>query len=113
MTAPNPNELAERYFEHIRARNLAGMLSLFADNASFDVPDGRSFAGESAIREWFTQLFTTPALTPRLVAKVIGPTAIAVEIENKLPDGSVRNTANFFHLDSAGRIEHLRVYRRG
>lgn len=105
--------VADLYFQHIRERNLTGMVALFAKDATFVMPDGRSFAGEAAVRDWFTKLFATQTLTPRVVAMVAGESALAVEIENDLPDGTKRNTANFFHLNNAGLIEHLRVYRRG
>jgi ketosteroid isomerase-like protein len=113
MTIPDPTQLAERYFTHIRERNLPGMLALFADNARCVMPDGRSFEGEAAVRAWFTNLFATQTLSPKILGSVASQSGIAVEVENQLPDGSTRNTANFFYLDSSGRIEHLRVYRRG
>ena len=105
--------IADLYFQHIRERNLAGMLALFAKDATFVMPDGRSFAGEAAVHAWFSKLFATQTLSPRILATVASESAFAVEIENDLPDGTKRNTANFFHLNQAGLIEHLRVYRRG
>ena len=36
--------------------------------------------------------------------------AIAVEIEARLPDGTARRTANFYHLNGDGRIQRLSVY---
>jgi hypothetical protein len=52
------------------------------------------------------------ALTPQVSATIDSETASAVEIENQLPDGTKRNTANFFYLDDAGLITQLRVYQR-
>jgi hypothetical protein len=43
---------------------------------------------------------------------IVGDAAIAVEIEARLPDGSSRRTANFYHLNSQGRIQRLSVYMR-
>ena len=104
--------IADRYFQHIRERNLNAIVGLFAKDATCVMPDGRSFSGEAAVQDWFSKLFATQTLTPRIVATVASDSALAVEIENDLPDGTKRNTANFFHLDSAGLIAHLRVYRR-
>jgi hypothetical protein len=34
-------------------------------------------------------------------------------IEARLPDGTVRRTANFYYLNAAARIQRLSVYMRG
>jgi hypothetical protein len=36
-----------------------------------------------------------------------------VEIEARLPDGTTRNTANFYYLNDAGKIQRVSVYMRG
>jgi hypothetical protein len=113
VTAQSSNEIAVRYFECIRERNHAGIVALFADNASCVMPDGRSFAGQAAVADWFTKLFAAQTLSPNVLAIVAGHTSVAAEIENELADGTKRNTANFFHLDESGLIQHLRVYKRG
>ena len=105
--------ITDLYFQHIRERNLAGIVALFAKEATCVMPDGRRFTGEAAVHDWFSKLFATQTLTPRVVGTVAAESAFAVEIENDLPDGTRRNTANFFYLDSAGLIERLHVYRRG
>jgi ketosteroid isomerase-like protein len=110
--ATKPTEITERYFEHIRGQDVAGVVALFAQDASYFMPDGRAFTGAAEIGGWFTKLFASLALTPRVVATVVADTAIAVEIENILPDGTKRNTANFFYINASGLIEQLRVYQR-
>jgi hypothetical protein len=45
--------------------------------------------------------------------RVVGAHEIAAEIDAKMPDGSIRNTANFFYVNDAGRIQRLHVYSRG
>lgn len=109
MEQPN---LADRYFAAMRERNVAGLLSLFAADATVVFPDGRTVGGAGALRQWFTTLFTTAAPSPQPVAVVVGPRGIAVEIETRLAVGNVRRTANFFHLNSDGLIERLSVYSR-
>lgn len=105
--------IADLYFQHIRERNLSGIVALFAKDATFVMPDGRSLTGEAAVHDWFEKLFAMQTLTPRVAATVAGASCLAIEIENDLPDGTRRNTANFFHLNAAGLIERLHVYRRG
>ena len=108
-----PAAIAERYIKHIRAQDVAGVVALFAPHGTYTVPDGRRFTGAGEIAGWFTKLFASLALTPRVVATIESETAIAVEIKNVLPDGQKRSTANFFYLDSAGLITELRVYQQG
>ena len=107
-----PNELAERYFAAMRARDSATLQSLFSSDATIAFPDGREIAGQGAISEWFTGLFKAAPPTPNVVALIASADSIATENEVSLPNGSVRRTANFFHLDESGRIRRLSVYAR-
>lgn len=102
----------ERYFECIRARDLDGLLALYADDARFTLPNGQTFAGKEAIREMHGRVFASGAPFPTPVAAIANETAAAIEIEARLPDGTTRNTANFFYLDDMGRIERVSVYTR-
>lgn len=111
--ASTPTEVTARYFEHIRNQDVAGVVALFAQDAVYFMPDGRVFTGADEIRGWFSQLFGSLALSPRVVGSIASESAIAVEIENDLPDGRTRSTANFFYLDAHGLITQLRVYQRG
>jgi ketosteroid isomerase-like protein len=106
------HDLAESYFARIRNRDLEGLLSFFSTDAVLKLPDGREFAGTDAIREMYRGLFAAQAPSPTPMAVIIGTDAIAVEIEARLPDGSVRRTANFFHLDPRDQIQRLNIYAR-
>lgn len=108
-----PSELAERYFECIRARDIDGLIALYAEDATFVLPNGRVFSGAAKIREMQLGVFAASAPFPTPVAMVVGDGAVAVEIEAKLADGTTRQTANFFHLTADGRIQRLSVYMRG
>lgn len=109
----DPADVATRYFDAIRARELDALCALFTAEAVMVLPDGRELAGIEAIRGMYTYLFGAGAPVPTAVATVVGPDSAAAEIEARLPDGSVRRTANFFHLDASGLIVRLSVYRRG
>jgi hypothetical protein len=105
-------ELRERYFNAMRGADLDGVLALFADNAVAILPDGNVRNGKAALSEMFAGIFQNRP-TP-------GPGPItgtgdywAIEVETKLPDGNVRNTANFFRLNADGLISHMRSYRCG
>lgn len=108
----NPIDVAERYFAAIRARDIDGLMALYAEEASFTLPTGTTATGKDAIRALHESVFAAGAPFPTPMAMVAGESAIAVEIEARLPDGTVRNTANFYTLDQTGRIARLSVYTR-
>lgn len=107
-----PAQVAERYFVCMRARDLDSLCALFAEDAVMILPDGKELTGRDAIRGMYAYLFQAGAPVPDAVATVASGTMAAVEIEARLPDGSVRRTANFFHCGDAGTIKRLGVYRR-
>lgn len=106
-------DIADRYFACIKAKDIDGLLDLYADEATFTLPNGREFQGKDAIREMHLSVFAAGAPIPTTVMEVVGTDAIAVEIEARLPDGSVRRTANFYQISGDGRIARLGVYMRG
>jgi uncharacterized protein (TIGR02246 family) len=108
----NPKEVADRYIAAIRARNLDDLIALYADDATFVQPSGKESRGVAAIREMHQSVFNAGAPMPVPQAMIVGDAAVAVEIEAHLSDGSSRRTANFYHLNSHGRITRLSVYVR-
>jgi uncharacterized protein (TIGR02246 family) len=106
-------EVVARYFAGIKAKDIDGLSALYADDATFVLPNGKSFSGLTAIREMHLGVFaaSSPIPTPRTV--VIGVNSVAVEIEARLPDGTARRTANFYELTDDGRIRRLSVYMQG
>jgi ketosteroid isomerase-like protein len=103
----------DRYFAHVRGRDTEGLAALFADDAVMVLPDGRAVEGIPALSQMYSHMFSGVAPTPSAQAIVLGTSSAAVEIEARLDDGIVRNTANFFHFDDDGRIARLSVYKRG
>ncbi len=108
----NPQHVVERYFENIRARDIDALSTLYADDATFHLPNGKSFAGIAAIRDMHLGVFAAGSPFPNPVRQVITESSAAVEIEAKLADGSSRHTANFFYLNASGRIQRISVYAR-
>jgi hypothetical protein len=109
----SPDEVADRYFEVVRTRDIDGLIALYADDAVITLPNGTRVVGADAIRTFQTDVYERGAPYPTPGPCVVGASEIAVEIKAKLPDGSVRSTANFFYLDDAGRILRLSVYAQG
>jgi hypothetical protein len=104
------DEVIDRYFAAIRAKDIEGLMALYANDATFSLPDGRQFAGADAIRGMHLTVFSAGAPQPSPGRTIIAPSAAAVEIEARLLDGSVRHTTNHYYLNGAGRIERLSVY---
>ena len=108
----NPKTIADRYFAAIRARNIDDLIALYADDATFVLPNGKESKGVAAIREMHQNVFKAASPLPVPQAMIVGDAAVAVEIEAQMPDGTSRRTANFYHLNSQGRIQRLSVYMR-
>jgi hypothetical protein len=109
----SPTQLADRYFECMRSRDLSGLIALFAEDATLALPDGAELAGIQAISEMYRRLVELSPPTPTPLATIAGARSAASEIEARMADGSTRRTANFFHLGEDGRIERLSIYKRG
>jgi len=107
-----PADVAERYFACVRAHDLDGLVALYAEEACFVLPNGHEFNGIDAIREMHRSVFAAGGAIPTPLASIADTRSIAVEIEARLPDGTVRRTANFYYLNAAGRIQRLSVYMR-
>ena len=109
-----PKELALRYFETVKTRDVERFAALFIEGASMIYPDGREAKGRAAIREHQATVYAsaTPP-TPYPQSMIEGEASVAVELEAHLGDGRVFNMANCFYFNAEGLIERLRVYRRG
>lgn len=102
----------DSYFAAIRAKDIDALTDLYADDATFILPDGREFAGIDAIRAMHLGVFSASAPMPSPGARIMSRSAAAVEIDARLPDGTVRQTTNHYFLDEAGKIERLNVYMK-
>jgi ketosteroid isomerase-like protein len=109
-----PTELALRYFETVKTRDVDRFVALFAEDASMIYPDGREAKGRAAIREHQAPVYSSASPpTPEAQSIIAGDGSAAVEVAARLPDGRVFNMANCFYFNADGLIERLRIYRRG
>jgi uncharacterized protein (TIGR02246 family) len=106
-------KLVDRYFANMRARDIEGLVNLFAADATFTLPDGRELSGSDAIQAMYDKLFAAMAPSPTPLAVIAAARGVATEIEARLPNGTIRRTANFFHFNDEGLIQRLSVYARG
>jgi 3-hydroxyisobutyrate dehydrogenase-like beta-hydroxyacid dehydrogenase len=105
-------EIIEAYVAAVKARDLDAFIGLFADDATYTVPNGKTMTGPAEIREFQAMVFSAGQPSPTPLEWFVAPDGVAVEIEAKLPDGSVRLTTNHYRFDSEGRIVSLRVFAR-
>ncbi|PLK26196.1 NAD(P)-binding domain-containing protein [Novosphingobium sp. TH158] len=103
----------EAYLAAVQAKDLDAFVGLFADDATYSVPHGKTMQGLGEIREFQTMVFTAGSPSPALQGLFVAPEGIAAEIEARLPDGSVRQTTNHYRFDAAGKIASLKIYARG
>ncbi len=112
-TPIDPNKTVDGYFVAIRAKDIDALMALYAEDATFTLPNGKSFHGKDVVREVHNSVFASGSPFPTPGARFIGAEGIAVEIAAQLPDGSVRQTTNHYRFDEAGKIRSLSVYARG
>jgi hypothetical protein len=108
-----PEEVVRCYFASIRAKDIGSLMALYAEDATFTLPNGKTFSGKDAIRQMHLGIFSAGSPIPSPLSMVMNTSGVAVEIEARLPDGGVRHTANFYYLNCDGLIERLGVYVRG
>jgi len=109
----DPHAVADAYFAAVRAKDIDAWMALFAEEATYALPNGQVFRGKAAIREFQTKVFGSGSPFPNTGARFGGNEGLAVEIEAQLADGSVRNTTNHYRFDEDGKIRSLTVYMRG
>lgn len=112
-TPADPQTTVDGYFAAVRASDIEALMALYAEDATFTLPNGKSFTGKDTIRGVHQRVFDSGSPFPSPGARFVGAEGIAVEIEAQLPDGSVRNTTNHYRFDETGKILSLGVYARG
>lgn len=108
----NINQLAAQYFSSVRNQNLDSLCALYVADAVLAIPDGTELIGVAAIRNMYASLFANQAPSPTPINVVVGDNMVTAELQIQLPNGDIRHTANFFHLNSEGLIKRLNVYAR-
>jgi 3-hydroxyisobutyrate dehydrogenase-like beta-hydroxyacid dehydrogenase len=103
----------DAYFAAVRAKDIDAWMALFAEDATYTLPNGQVCQGKTAIREFQQKVFASGSPFPTPVGRIAASDGIAAEVQAKLPDGSVRNTVNVYRFDEAGKIRSLSVYMRG
>ena len=59
-----PTEVAEAYFAAVRAKDIDAFVALFAEDASYIMPNGSEYRGTAQIREVQTGVFAHGAPFP-------------------------------------------------
>ena len=106
----NPESIADAYFSAIRAKDVDAFVALFAEDADYIMPNGTSYHGTAQIRDIQSHVFASGSPVPTPVSIMADDTGMAVEVEARLPDGSIRNTVNLYRFNDIGLIQRLSVY---
>ena len=105
--------LARKYYRHINAKDVDGVLSLLSDAAVFHLPDGREVVGKDALRAMYTHVFAAGGPQPQPVRIIASKTDAAVQVEVALADGRTLQMASFFTIGPEETFETVAVYQRG
>lgn len=106
-------QVVDRYFCSVRARDIDAFMALFADDAVFITPDGRSHVGAHAIREMEKAVFAADnPPTPAPGHVIADEFSAAVEVEVRLPNGLIHRMGSFFQFNHSGSIQRLSIYRQ-
>ena len=113
VQAPDNRATVEAYFNAVRSKDLDAFVALFADDAVYSVPNGKTMIGPAEIREFQAMVFGSGSPFPTLQGLFVAPEGVVAEVEAALPDGSRRQTTNHYRFNAAGKIANLKVYTRG
>lgn len=109
----NSENLARSYYRKVNAKDMEGLLELFAENATFTLLDGRQVKGHAEMREMYKNVFAQGGPQPSPVNIVPAEDSVAAEVELRLADGAAMRVASFFGLNSEGKVTSVSVYRQG
>jgi hypothetical protein len=110
--------LAELWLERFNARDLDGLLALYADGAVHHSPKlrdrqpetGGTIAGKAELRKWWADSFQRlPALHYRKIALTAGAQRAVLEYWRELPGEAALHVAEIFVCDG-GRIVESFVF---
>jgi uncharacterized protein (TIGR02246 family) len=68
----NPKDVADCYIAAMRARNVDDLIALYAEDATFVLPNGKEFRGIAAIRAMHESVLKAASPMPNARAMVIG-----------------------------------------
>lgn len=112
LAGRDPHATIDAYFAAVRAKDVDAFVALFAQDADYTMPNGTRLEGHEAIRQTQSMVFESGSPFPIPGARYTGPDGVAVEVQAKLPDGTVRNTVNLYRFNAAGQIRSLAVTMR-
>lgn len=91
-------DTARAYLLHVQARDVAGLVNLFAEDADFRTPYGHVLKGRADIRQFYAPLLAASATGVRITTYYESGDTCTFELEAQ----SKRNAAGDFVPDPAG-----------
>jgi ketosteroid isomerase-like protein len=115
-------DTARAYLLHVQARDVAGLVNLFAEDADFRTPYGHVLKGRADIRQFYAPLLAASATGVRITTYYESGDTCTFELEAQskrneagdfVPDATgawIPTSVDIFAVDKRGRITSMVAY---
>ncbi|MEO8774337.1 MAG: nuclear transport factor 2 family protein [Gelidibacter sp.] len=114
VIAQQYSDVADSYLRYLNEKNLEGILSLYADNATVEDPVGSDVvAGKAELRNFYTKAVNTDIVLTRTGQVRVAGVEIAFPFQLRMNvDGvpMVTDIIDVFRFDAAGKIVSMRAF---
>lgn len=114
VIAQQYSDVADNYLRFLNEKNLEGILSLFADNATVEDPVGSDIvAGKTELRKFYANAVNTNLVVTRTGQVRVAGVEIAFPFQLRMNvDGvpMVTDIIDVFRFDDAGKIVSMRAF---
>ncbi len=120
--AAAPCDTARAYLLHVNARDAAGLVNLFAEDALFRTPYGAVLHGRGEVRQFYAPLLAGSAAAVRAVSYYDSGNVCTFELEAQsrrsetgdfVPDTNgtwIPTSVDIFAVDASGKITNMVAY---
>jgi steroid Delta-isomerase len=112
MAGTDARSVAAAYMDRINAKDVEGLLDLFADDCVLQPPTGTTERGKEAARAFYGGLVIPAGITMHPSRYVAEGSSCAVELEARRDGAEPMRIIDVFTVDDDGRITDLVVYQR-
>lgn len=114
VIAQQYSDVADTYLRYLNEKNVDGILSLYADNATVEDPVGSAIvAGKVALREFYSNAVNTDLVLTRTGQVRVAGAEIAFPFQLRMTvDGvpMVTDIIDVFRFDDTGKIVSMRAF---
>lgn len=114
MTAQHYNEVADNYLRYLNEKNLEGILSLYAEDATVEDPVGSDLVvGKAALRKFYSGAVDIDLTLTRTGPVRVAGVEIAFPFQLLMNVGDtpmITDIIDVFRFDEAGKIVSMRAF---